>query len=74
MNVVGEFNNLIQVELVFSYQERFKELRFMMFQINLNFFGRYFISSFISVSNVELRPIDKMLKLSTLSLAIDQPM
>ena len=53
VDVVEEFNKL--------RQEKFKELKSLMITLNFGLSEAYFVSSFISNLNKELRPMVKML-------------
>ena len=59
-NVVEEFNKLRQGGSVQAYQQRFEELKALMLISNPTFSKEYFVSSFISGLNVEIRPTVKM--------------
>lgn len=70
-NVIGDFYKLTQEGTLSDYQEQFEELRLMMLKINLMLDEAYFISSFISGLNEELRPIIKLYKSQTLSITYE---
>lgn len=60
VDVVEEFNKLKQEETVQQYQEKFEELKSLMRTLNFGLSEAYFIPSFISGLNDELRPAVKM--------------
>jgi len=59
-DVVEEFNKLRQGGSVQAYQQRFEELKALMLISNPTFSKEYFVSSFISGLNEEIRPTVKM--------------
>ncbi|CAL1413314.1 unnamed protein product [Linum trigynum] len=67
--VVGEFNKLRQRGSLLDYQEKFDDLRSQMIAYNPAFTEDYFISSFISGLEDELRPVVTMLRPQSLSQA-----
>ena len=64
-NTIEEFNNLKQDGSVIEYQIRFEELRSLMMNAHPTLIEHYFVSSFISGLNDELRPIVKMMQPAT---------
>lgn len=59
---IEEFNMLVQVDSVLSYQERFEELRSLILCKDPRFSKSYYISSFISGLKDELKPMVRMIK------------
>ena len=59
-DIVEEFNKLRQGGLVQAYRQRFEELKALMLISNLILTKGYFMSSFISGLNEEIRPTIKM--------------
>lgn len=54
INMVEEFNNLVQENSVLNYQEKFEEMRSFLLTENPKLSKRYYISSFISGLKEEL--------------------
>ena len=69
--MVEEFNKLKQVGSVMDYQLQFEKLKALMLNHNLYLMEAYFISSFLSGLNEELRPMVKVLQPRTLKHAAD---
>ena len=62
VDVIEEFNKLKQTRSVESYQVRFEELRSLLIQHNPHLSETYFVSSYLSGLNEELRPMVKVLR------------
>ncbi|EEF36539.1 conserved hypothetical protein [Ricinus communis] len=71
-DIVEESNRIQQVGSVINYQERFEELRSLMLKYNPMPDESYFMSSFVSGLNEEIRSMVKLLKLATLSQAYER--
>ena len=61
IDIIEEFNKLKQERSVLNYQIKFEELKSLMIVSHPTLTEAYFVSSFISGLNEELRPIVKML-------------
>lgn len=61
-DVVKEFNKLLQEGFVLEYQEKFEELKSLMVKYNPGLSEIYFISSFISGLNEEVRQVVTMFR------------
>lgn len=61
-DIVEEFNKLKQLGSVETYQKCFEELRSYMIQHNPYLTEAYFVSSYLSGLNDELRPMVKVLR------------
>lgn len=70
-DVVEEFNKLQQERRVQAYQAWFEELRSIMVNLNPHLSEAYFVSSFMSGLNEELRPMVKMLHPETMEQAAE---
>jgi len=62
IDIIEEFNKLKQTGSVESYQMRFEKLRSLMIQHNPYLSETYFVSSYLSGLNDELRPMVKVLR------------
>lgn len=71
LDVVEEFNKLRQGGLVQAYQQRFEELKVLILLSNPTLTEGYFVSSFISTLNNEVRPTVKMFRPKTVQQAIE---
>jgi len=69
VDIVEEFNKLKQVKSVESYQKRFEELMSLMIHHNPHLSEAYFVSSYLSGLNDELRPMIKVLRPRTVEQA-----
>ena len=72
MDVIEEFNKLIQKTSVEDYQEKFEELKPYMLQYNPHLEEGYFVSSFISGLKEELKPRVKVNDPKTLAATYRQ--
>ncbi|CAL1376332.1 unnamed protein product [Linum trigynum] len=70
--IVGEFKRLRQRGSLIEYHENFEDLKSHMLRYNPALTEEFFISSFISGLQEELRPIVKMLQPQTLAQAYHQ--
>lgn len=68
-DTIEEFNKLRQTGSVGTYLKKFEELRAYMVSHNHHLSEAYFVSSFMSGLNEELRPMVKMMKLQTVEQA-----
>ena len=68
-NIVEEFNKLKQSRSVEMYQKCFEELRSYMIQHNTYLTEAFFVSSYLSGLNDELRPMVKVLRPQTVAQA-----
>ncbi|XP_020097231.1 uncharacterized protein LOC109716293 [Ananas comosus] len=72
VDVVEEFNKLVQTGTVEEYQEQFEDLRARLLTTKSQFSPEYFLSSFLSGLKDEIKSAVKMLQPRTLAQAFEQ--